>query len=62
MPNPSIHEVADLIMEVATLCDGMEVHRDDWAAAELLVSGGRGTLGEARGPGGDFKRFKIKEE
>jgi hypothetical protein len=53
---------ADVLCEIAQTCDGMEVHRDDWAAAELLCGRDeRFTLGSARGPNRDFKRLYFED-
>ncbi|MGD9631396.1 MAG: hypothetical protein AB7V18_19325 [Pyrinomonadaceae bacterium] len=45
------------ILRAAIECEGVELHRSDWKDAEDLVKKGKGTLGSARGPGKNFRRF-----
>lgn len=54
---------ADLLYmyEMIVDCDGAEIHRDEWPAAERLVKSGHITLGEARGPGKAFRRARLTE-
>lgn len=51
-------DLLDMIMH----CDGAEIHRDDWEAAEALQRANKITLGGARGPNGDFRRAEIWDE
>lgn len=51
---------AALLREI-TDCDGAEVPREDWPLAEELVKDGKITLGNARGPGRDWRRAELAD-
>lgn len=50
------------ILTMVVECDGAEIPRDLWPLAEELVNDGKITLGNARGPGRDWRRAELVEE
>lgn len=60
-PERPLSERARTLLENAIDCDGIEVHREDWEAAQELVDKGRADLGPARGPDRGFRRLTPKQ-
>lgn len=52
----SLSEARELL-RAATETDGLELPKEDWVTAQVLVDMGLGSLGPARGPGRAWRRF-----
>lgn len=50
------------LMKAIIVCDGYEVHVEDWDLAEELVKRGLITLGPARGPDKNWRRAEVAKK
>ena len=57
-----IERLSEELKQSAKECDGVEVYRDEWPAAELAAMTDGFSLGPPRGPNNDFRRLYYDAE
>ena len=57
-----IERLSEELKQSAKECDVVEVHRDEWSAAELAAMTDGFSLGPPRGPNNDFRRLHYDAE